>query len=172
MTAPTTQEEGPMPAHEVRPADRPHEVITTLVGTPTRQRRRRRRLTMILDGGFLAAAGATQLGMELIGHFLDRGPLAAIFAGSPYTIGWVEAHGLAAILGIGFAAVGGRDDQRFWHRGALAVHVLLGSANLLFWSSFVAFGTVRLGVAATVVHAAFVLVQLVCLASFRPREQP
>ena len=53
-------------------------------------------------------------------------------------------------------AVAARDARRFWHVLAAAVHTLLGTANVLFWDSFVVFGMVPMGIAATVVH--FVLV--------------
>lgn len=49
-----------------------------------------------------------------------------------------------------------RDGRRFWHVFAAAVHTLLGVANLVFWDSFVVFGMVPMGIAATAVH--FVMV--------------
>jgi hypothetical protein len=46
--------------------------------------------------------------------------------------------------------------RRFWHGLAVAVHGLLGTANVLFWSSFGFFGMVPMGVAATAVHGGLV----------------
>jgi hypothetical protein len=134
--------------------------------------RRRRRLVMMVDGGFLTLAGTTQAILEVVGHHLGRGPLGRIFEHSPHTIGWVEAHGLAALIGLLFLMVGGRDGQRFWHAFALAVHALLGAANLIFWSSFVAFNTMPLGMLATAIHVAFIVAQTRCLASIGREDRP
>jgi hypothetical protein len=53
-------------------------------------------------------------------------------------------------------AVAARDLRRFWHVLAAVVHTLLGAANLVFWNSFIVFGMVPMGIAATVVHFIFV----------------
>jgi hypothetical protein len=68
----------------------------------------------------------------------------------------VEAHGLGFIIGVLLLTVAPRDLRRFWHVLAAAVRTLLGTANLVFWESFVVFGMVPMGIATTVVH--FVLV--------------
>ena len=114
---------------------------------------------MIIDGIFLALAGTAQVTLELLAHFLGVGPYAAVFDRSAYTIGWVEAHGLAAVIGVVFLVVGARDRRRFWHGFALAVHLLLGAANLVFWQSFVDFGTTSLGGVGTTAHVLFATAQ-------------
>ena len=96
---------------------------------------------MIIDGAFFTIVGTTQMSLELIGHHLGAGPFGRVFEQSPYSIGWVEAHGLAALIGVLFPSAGGRDGRPYWHGFALAVHVLLGAANLVFWTSFVKFDT-------------------------------
>ena len=103
------------------------------------------------------------------GH-TGAGPLGTVFHDSPYTIGWVENHGFALLVGLLFLAVAANDGRRFWHVFAIAVHVLLGAANLAFWSSFVAFGVVPMGIAATAAHVAFVVAQSICLRSARSRS--
>jgi len=129
--------------------------------------RRARRATMLIDGVFLAAVGAAQVTFELVGYFAGAGPYGMVFHDSPYTIGWVENHGFALLVGVLFLSVAVRDGRRFWHGFAMAVHVLLGSANLVFWSSFVAFDVVPLGVSATVAHTLFIVGQALCLTSSR-----
>jgi len=93
---------------------------------------------------------------ELLAYYTGAGPYGYLFEESPYALGWVEAHGLAFIVGVLLLTVAARDLRRFWHVVAAAVHTLLGTANLVFWDSFVVFGMVPMGIAATVVH--FVLV--------------
>jgi hypothetical protein len=115
-----------------------------------------RRRLLLANGVFLVVVGGVQVVFELAAYFAGAGPYASLFESSPYTIGWVEAHGLAFLIGALLIAVAVRDGRRFWHLFAAAVHTLLGAANLAFWGSFVVFGMVPMGVAATVVH--FVLV--------------
>ena len=112
------------------------------------------RRVLRLDGAFLLIVGLLAMALELRGHFLGSGPLAHL-AGSPFTIGGFEAHGLAAILGVQLL-VHARDPQpRPWHGLGLAVHLLLGGANLAFWPSFAAQGLLAMGVVTTACHAAF-----------------
>jgi len=118
---------------------------------------RARRLLLTADGVFLAVVGGIQMMFELVGHFGAAGPFGDVFDESPFTIGFVEAHGLASLIGVLLLSVARRDLSRFWHVFAAAVHVLLGAANIVFWNSFSAFGMVPMGVAATVVHVLFVV---------------
>lgn len=115
-----------------------------------------RRWLLLADGVFLVVVGGVQVVFELLAYYKGVGPYGYIFEESPYAIGWVEAHGLAFIIGGLLLTVAARDLRRFWHVLAAAVHTLLGTANLVFWNSFIVFGMVPMGIAATVVH--FVLV--------------
>ena len=124
---------------------------------------RARRILLWINGAFLVIVGGIQVTFELLAHYADAGPYAGIFTDSPYTIGWVENHGLALLIGILVLAVATRDGRRWWHVFLLAVHVLLGTANLVFWDSFQVFDKVGMGVVATAAHAGFVIAHLVAL---------
>ena len=114
-----------------------------------------------VDGAFLALVGGTQVIFELLSHFFGVGPWGRIFAGSHYTIGFLEAHGLAFLIGLLLIFVAAAEPKRFWHGFAACVHVLLGGANLLFWSSFVAWGLVTMGAIATLFHGLFLVAHIV-----------
>ena len=116
---------------------------------------------MRANGAFLALVGGTQVIFELLSHFFGIGPWGRIFAASHYTIGFLEAHGLAFLIGVLLIGVAAADTKRFWHIFAACVHVLLGGANLLFWSSFVYWGLVPMGAIATAFHGLFLVAQLV-----------
>jgi hypothetical protein len=120
--------------------------------------------TLRLDGIFLVLAGGAAMFAETVGHFFGVGPLAAT-RDSPHTIGGFEAHGLAMILGVLLFRAAGRADRGLWHGVGLSTHLLLGSANLLFWSSFVQNGVVTVGVVTTVLHIAFAAAHATCLRS-------
>src|SRR6185503_5513208 len=109
------------------------------------------RWTLRLDGLFLILAGGTAMLTEIGGHFFGVGPMAATL-GSPYTIGGFEAHGLAIIFAVLMIRAAARTDRGLWHAVGLSVHLLLSSANLLFWTSFVQQDLVVMGVITTVFH--------------------
>ena len=115
-----------------------------------------RRRLLLANGVFLVVVGGVQVAFELAAYFAGAGPYGEIFEGSPYAIGWVEAHGLAFLIGVLLIGVAARDGRRFWHLFAAAVHTLLGVANLVFWDSFIVFGMIPMGIAATVVHVVLV----------------
>lgn len=106
------------------------------------------------NGAFLVAAGGIQLVQEVCGH-AGVGPYRTMFHESAYTIGFVEAHGLALLVGGSLLAERRRPYRRANHALALATHVLLGTANIAFRKSFREFGIVAPGVVATVAHAVF-----------------
>ena len=115
-----------------------------------------RRRLLLANGVFLVVVGGVQVVFELLAYYAGVGPYGYIFEESPYALGWVEAHGLAFVIGVLLVTVAARDLRPFWHVLAATVHALLGTANLVFWDSFVVFGMVPMGMASTVAH--FVLV--------------
>jgi hypothetical protein len=48
----------------------------------------------------LLANGAFLVVVELLAYYAGIGPYGYLFEDSPYAIGWVEAHGLAFIIGV------------------------------------------------------------------------
>lgn len=120
------------------------------------------RWTLRLDGAFLALAGTAAMISETVGHFFGVGPLANTLA-SPHTIGGFEAHGLAIIIAVLLLRAATLVDRRLWHIVALSTHLFLGSANVLFWSSFVQQGLVTVGIVTTALHIVFVVAQAICL---------
>ena len=118
---------------------------------------RARRTLMIINGCFLAGVGAVQVMFELASYFRSAGPFGATFHESAYTVGWVEAHGFAVLVGVLFLAVAARDGRRFWHTFALAVHLFLGTANLVFWAGYTEFGMLPAGIISTIAHGLFVV---------------
>ena len=110
---------------------------------------------------FLMLIGSLQVTFELLSHFKGVGPLANRFVGSPYTIGFFEAHGLAVLMGV-LLWRASADPQKFWHSFAVVIHVFLGCANLLFWNSFVQLDFVLPGIVATIFHGVFIVSESYC----------
>jgi hypothetical protein len=112
---------------------------------------------------YLLVAAAGGLANDVRGAFFGTGPVADIIAAAPHAaIGFIEAHGLALIIGV---LLWRAEPVRAWHLTAVAVHVLLGTANLVFWQIFVASDMLWLGYLTTGLHWLFVTLQLVAAAS-------
>ena len=123
--------------------------------------------TLRLDGIFLMLAGGLAMIAETVGHFFGAGPFASDL-GSPHTIGGFEAHGLAFLIGVLLLRGARLADRRLWHRVGFVTHLFLGSANLLFWTSFVQQGLLAAGYVTTSLHIVLVVVHAIGLRSGRP----
>jgi len=119
----------------------------------------RGRLLLRLNAAYLGGAGIfSLLAMDLRGIFWGAGPVARVLALAPHAgIGFVEAHGLAAILGV---VLWRAIPDRGWHLTAVAIEVLLGTANLVFWQLYVDADVLMVGYVTTVLHWVFAVLQL------------
>jgi hypothetical protein len=117
-----------------------------------------RRNILFANAVYLLVAASSGMLNDILGIFFARGPVAPIIAGAPHAgIGFVEAHGLAFIIGVLLLRA---EPLRSWHLAAAAVHLLLGTANLVFWQMFVAADVLAVGYVTTMLHALFVVLQL------------
>jgi hypothetical protein len=117
---------------------------------------------------FLLVAATSGLGADLAGAFFGIGPQRAILGAAPHAaIGFVEAHGLAFIIGVRLWYA---DPSRAWHLTAAAVHALLGTCNLVFWQIFIVADALWGGYVTTALHGLFFVLQLVSARRATVRE--
>ena len=115
---------------------------------------------LLVNGTVLAAVALGAALSDLAGHFLNLGPMAASLYQNNDAIGFFEAHGLALIGGI-VLLTNRRSLNANWNWVAASVHLLLGAANLMFWSVFTEAGLVPMGIVTTAMHAVFLTLELV-----------
>jgi hypothetical protein len=116
-----------------------------------------RTLILRADALPLALFGLFGISMDLLGYFAGIGAWKEVFFHNPLTIGVVEAHGLAMIMALLLLRHAAVKETTLWHGTALAVHLLLGVSNLIFWQVFIRVDAVPLGMVATVYHFVFVI---------------
>lgn len=115
---------------------------------------------------FLLVASASGFVNDLRGAFAGAGAVVRVLGSAPHAaIGFVEAHGLAFIIGV---LLWQAAAERSWHLTAAAVHLLLGTANLVFWPIFIAGDMLIVGYVTTTLHWTFVALQLSAAATSRP----
>lgn len=94
------------------------------------------------------------------------GAAGSIIRAAPQAaVGFIEAHGLAVIIGALFFHASWKVPDRSWHVAAVAIHLLLGTANVVFWDIFVVGNVVWLGWLATTLHFLFASLQTVAALS-------
>jgi hypothetical protein len=124
------------------------------------------RVLLRADALFLLIAGGGGFVTDLLGAFFGVGAQAPIIGAAPHAaIGFVEAHGLAFIIGLW---LWNAQPQRAWHLTAAAVHVLLGASNLVFWQIFIAADALAAGYLTTSLHWFFVATQFAAALAARP----
>lgn len=123
-----------------------------------------RTLVLRANALFLTVAStAAALLADIPGIFFARGPLASIGQNAPQAgIGFLEAHGLALIFGVLFWRA---SSAYTWHFASVAVHLLLGTCNLIFWEFFVSTDSLAMGYVTTSLHWLFVVLQLAAAAA-------
>ena len=100
---------------------------------------------------------------DLIGAFIGQGPVAPILGSAPHAaIGFVEAHGLAFILGV---LLWRAAPVRSWHATGATIHLLLGVSNLAFWPIFAAGDMLAVGYVTTILHGTFAALQMIAAAA-------
>jgi len=118
-------------------------------------------LLIRFNAGFLILASAGGLATDIAGSFFGTGAEAALLRDAPGTgIGFIEAHGLALIIGVTLWRIA---YSRNWHAFLVAVHMLLGTANLLFWQFFIAADVLVVAYVTTAAHFLFVVAHLAVL---------
>jgi hypothetical protein len=113
-----------------------------------------RHILLRANGGFLVTAAlGGWFQMDFPASISGAGPLGPLIAHErSLGIGFIEAHGLALIIGI---LLWRAPTQRSWHFTAAAVHLLLGVSNLVFWQLFLATNTLPMGYITTTFHGLF-----------------
>jgi hypothetical protein len=124
-----------------------------------------RQMILRANSIFLLVASTGGFVSDLAGAFLGVGPVGRVVEAAPNSaIGFVEAHGLAFIFGV---LLWRAEATRAWHLTAGAIHVLLGTSNLVFWQLFVAMDMLAMGYITTGLHIVFSALQLIAAGQVR-----
>lgn len=124
-----------------------------------------------LNAGFLILMGGVFSVLDYVGYRTGTGPLGDLLKGNLLALGILEAHGLAFIMGLLFVIQALRSMDSSWHLVGVAVHILLGCGNLLFWSHFVELDIVKPEIAVTAIHFLFVFAHSMSYLSARTKTQ-
>jgi len=125
------------------------------------------------NGIFLMLFGFGSILVDVAGSLFSIGPAGALEGGWP-AMGapMIEAHFMAGLFGIAFWRAAKIGDRR-WHGVALAVHLCMGTVNLVFWGPvFIRFDQLVPGYVTTIGHWSLVFAQALALLSSRHLVEP
>ena len=129
-----------------------------------------RRLLLRFNAVFLIVASlGAWLNMDFPGSFGGSGPLGPLIAHEPSLgIGFVEAHGLALILGV---LLWRAPTDSAWHSTGAAIHLLLGASNVVFWQIFVTTNTLPIGWVSTSLHGTLFALHVIAALAARSHHR-
>jgi tryptophan-rich sensory protein len=125
-----------------------------------------RRIVLRVDAAFLTVAGIFGLVSDLQSYTSASGPFGHTFYQNPTVIGVVEAHGLAIVTAGTLWFLSTHHTGPFGHWVAVAAHAVMGGSNIVWFEVFTRVQAETQGIAVTVVHFAFVVVNTSFI--FRP----
>lgn len=114
---------------------------------------------LLVNGIALSAIALVAFLSDLAGAFLNIGGFASVLYRNDAAIGMTEAHGLALIGAVLLVANRKASGSRF-NFAAAAMHLLLGSANLMFWPIYAEHGLLVMGYLTTAMHIVFFVAEL------------
>lgn len=113
-------------------------------------------LILKINGIFLIVMGVFAAISDLLGYFKGVGPFGEVCFNNSLTIGQFEAHGLAIIFGVLLFSKKAKENFVFYHKAAIAVHILLFCSNLIWFEIFHQTNSLILGYIATTAHFVFI----------------
>ncbi len=121
---------------------------------------------LLVNGLILGGVALLQVSLDVLAYFTGLGLTGPALHGNLDAIGYTEAHGLAAILSLLFI-LRRKDGWAGWHGVAAGTHLLLGTANIVFWPVFGKWDLVPMGIGATALHVVFFALEVWALARSR-----
>jgi hypothetical protein len=116
-----------------------------------------KKTVLLIDGYFLAFMSTAAGAIDLIGYFTGKGPFGGIYYQNSNTIGGFEAHCLAVIIGIIFIRKSKSAETGFFCKMAIAIHLALGTSNLIWFQVFYDTNTQPMGIITTFAHFVFIV---------------
>lgn len=107
------------------------------------------------DAIFLTIAGLFGVVSDLQLYASGTGSFGRTFYQNPTVIGVVEAHSLALLVGVSIWFLA--HTPRFGHWVGLVAHLIMGTSNIIWFDVFRNVNAETQGVAVTVVHFVFVI---------------
>lgn len=115
---------------------------------------------LLLHGIILCTLGSVALLKSITGLKFSLGAFAFLSQNEVAAVGFIEAYGLAAMLGLALIVAAKFYYGHFWHFYGALIHIFLFCINLLFWHLYAPLGLVVVGRIATSMHFVLSAIEL------------
>jgi hypothetical protein len=88
------------------------------------------KVTLIVDSIFFLLMGISSWVFDRQSYSEGSGPFGDALRGSPHVLGFVEAHMLVAVIGLGLLAAAFTGPSATWQVFAIVAHISLASVDL------------------------------------------
>ena len=123
-----------------------------------------------IHGFLLTGLGGLTCVNSLIGFHLSKGPFQFLGSNEIAAVGFIEAYGLAFLLGVSLTIAAAKSYHYLWHMIAAIAHLFLFLVNIRFWHLYEPLNLQPAGAIATVLHFCLIILEATCFAKERRNE--
>ena len=126
---------------------------------------------LIVHGCFLMMLGCVVFLHALVGYQYSLGRFQFLSSNPIAAVGFLEAYGLAALIGLSLIFGSRAIPVRPWHLLGALTHLFLFGINVSFWDLYEPLGLSTVGWVATSAHVAIFLLQITIFVGLRLNER-
>ena len=115
-----------------------------------------------LHGFLLTGLGGITCLNSIVGFRFTKGPFLFLGTNEVAAVGFIEAYGLACLLGVSLIIAATKSYHRSWHFVAAVIHLFLFIVNIRFWHLYEPLNLQPAGLIATALHLCLVILEASC----------
>jgi hypothetical protein len=121
-------------------------------------------------GFFLTGLGGMACVNSIVGFNFSKGPFQFLGANEVAAVGFIEAYGLACLLGFGLMIAAKKSYHYSWHLMGAAIHLFLFLVNVSFWHLYEPLNLKMAGLIATAFHFCLIILEVNCFINEKRNE--
>ncbi|MBX9765797.1 MAG: hypothetical protein K2X47_00880 [Bdellovibrionales bacterium] len=123
-----------------------------------------------LHGFLLMGLGGLTCVNSVIGFHFSKGPFQFLGTNEVAAVGFIEAYGLAFLLGASLTTAAAKSARSLWHMIAAIAHLFLFIVNIRFWHLYEPLNLQPAGFIATGLHLVLIVIEATCFVKERRNE--
>ncbi len=113
-------------------------------------------------GFLLTGLGGMTCLNSILGFQFSNGPFSFLGTNEVAAVAFVEAYGLACLLGISLILAATKSYHYLWHLIASVIHLFLFIVNIRFWHLYETLNLQPAGLIATTLHFCIIILESNC----------
>lgn len=121
-------------------------------------------------GFLLVGFGGVACLNSIVGSRFTKGPFLFLGTNEVAAVGFIEAYGLACLLGISLILAATKSYHSSWHLIPTVIHLFLFIVNIRFWHLYEPLNLQPAGLIATALHFCLIILEASCFFLERRNE--